>query len=156
MRTFKDAAGRTWTVSVTIGTAMRVKDKLQVDLLRPEEGQPPLLTRLALDEVLLAEVLCALIEAQFEAQKVTAEDVYAAFDGATLLAAQTAFYEELHDFFLKRGRTHTATAIRKQEALIDTAVALATARIDALDVDRLTRGETCGSSPAVLDSTPDR
>ena len=88
MKTFNDAAGRTWTVALTLGTAMHVKAKLDVDLLQVEVGDPPLLTRLGTDEMLLGEVLCALLEPQFDAHKVTAEDVKNAFDGRTLLAAQ--------------------------------------------------------------------
>ena len=85
MKTFTDAAGRTWTISLNLGTAMAVKGKLDVDLLQPEAGDPPLLTRLGTDEMLLGEVLCALLEGQFETHKVTADDVRAAFDGQTLL-----------------------------------------------------------------------
>jgi len=155
VKTFKDAAGRTWTLSITIGTAMRVKDKLEVHLLRPDEGRPPLLTRLALDEMFLAEVLCCLLEDQFEAHKVTERDVQMAFDGETLLAAQTALYDELASFFLSRGRRHVTKAVRKQQAVIEKATALAETKIDAIDVDQLTRGAMSGSSPAASDSTPD-
>ena len=44
MKTFTDAAGRTWTIALNLGTAMAVKDKLGVDLLQPEDGDPPVLT----------------------------------------------------------------------------------------------------------------
>src|SRR5690606_29242840 len=90
MKTFTDAAGRTWTIALNLGTAMAVKAKLDIDLLQPEAGDPPLLTRLGTDEMLLGEVLCALLENQFEAHKVTDADVLTAFDGNTLLAAQKA------------------------------------------------------------------
>ena len=62
MKTFTDAAGRTWTLALTLGTAMKVKAKLDIDLLQPEAGDPPLLTRLGTDEMLLGEVLCAMLE----------------------------------------------------------------------------------------------
>lgn len=139
MKTFTDAAGRTWTLSLTLGSAMHVKDRLSVDLLAPEappQGDPdgpPLLTRLGTDELLLGQVLCALLEGQFETHKVTDADVRAAFDGATLLAAQKAFYEEMVDFFQARGRTDRARAVAKQMALIDAAIAAVTTRIDAFD-----------------------
>lgn len=133
MKTFTDAAGRTWTIALNLGTAMMVKDKLGVDLLQPEVGEPPLLTRLGTDEMLLGEVLCALLENQFVAHKVTAEDVRAAFDGRTLLAAQQAFYEELIDFFHCRGRADRAKAVAKQMALIHAAVQAVEVRIDQID-----------------------
>ena len=75
MKTFMDAAGRTWSIALTLGTALHVKNKLAIDLLQPEAGEPPLLTRLGTDEMLLGEVLCALLESQFEAHKVTDADV---------------------------------------------------------------------------------
>jgi hypothetical protein len=54
MKTFNDAAGRTWTISLNLGTAIAVKDALGIDLLQPEQGDPPLLTRLGTDELLLS------------------------------------------------------------------------------------------------------
>ena len=152
MKTFNDGAGRTWTLSLTLGTAMKVKAKLGIDLLQPEAGDPPLLTRLGTDELLLGEVLCALLEGQFEAHKVTGDDVRAAFDGRTLLAAQEAFYQELEDFFRMRGRGDRALAVAKQKALIEAAIKAAETRIGALDIEAAVRatgirGATSGASP---------
>jgi hypothetical protein len=153
MKTFTDAAGRTWTIALTLGTAMKVKAKLDVDLLQPEAGDPPLLTRLGTDEMLLGEVLCAMLEGQFETHKVTPDDVRAGFDGQTLLAAQKAFYEELIGFFQSRGRNDRAKAVAKQMALIDAAVAAVETRNDALDIDATIRGAMSGASPEASEST---
>jgi len=49
MKSFKDNAGHDWHLSLNIGTAMLVKDRLGVDPLQPEAGDPPLLTRLGTD-----------------------------------------------------------------------------------------------------------
>jgi hypothetical protein len=159
MKTFTDAAGRTWTLTLNLGTAMRVKATLDIDLLQPEAGDPPLLTRLGTDELLLGEVLCAMLSGQFEANKVTDEDVRTSFDGETLLAAQKAFYEELIAFFRSRGRNDRAKAVAKQMAMIEAAVTAVETRIDALDIDATVRkamdgGETSGASPEVSASTP--
>ena len=153
MKTFTDAAGRTWTLALTLGTAMKVKAKLDIDLLQPEAGDPPLLTRLGTDEMLLGEVLCAMLEGQFEVNKVTDEDVRSSFDGQTLLAAQKAFYEELIAFFRSRGRSDRAKAVAKQTALIEAAVAAVETRIDALDIDATIRGAMSGGSPEASAST---
>jgi len=133
MKTFNDAAGRTWTLTLNLGTAMAVKAKLDIDLLQPEAGDPPLLTRLGTDEMLLGEVLCAMLEGQFVTHKVTEDDVRSGFDGQTLLAAQKAFYEELIDFFRSRGRNDRAKAVAKQMAMIDAAVTAIETRIDGID-----------------------
>ena len=150
MQTFKDSAGRNWTVSLTLGTAMHVRDKLGVDLLQPEAGDPPLITRIGTDEILLGEILCALLEDQFEANKVTEADVRNSFDGATILAAQKAFYEELVTFFQSRGRTDRANAVTKQAALIEKAIAAIDDRISILNVEDIVHGAMSGDSPAHL------
>ena len=147
MKTFTDAAGRTWTLTLTLGTAMKVKAKLDIDLLQPEAGDPPLLTRLGTDEMLLGEVLCAMLDGQFETHKVTDDDVRAAFDGNTLLGAQKAFYEELIDFFRSRGRNDRAKAVAKQMAMIEAAVTAIETRIDGIDIDETIRGAMSGASP---------
>ncbi len=179
MKTFTDAAGRTWTISLNLGTAMAVKDKLGVDLLQPEmpyrdplssealAKEEPLLTRLGTDEMLLGEVLCCLLEEQFEAHKVTAEDVRAGFDGATLLAAQKAFYEELVDFFHSRGRADRARAVWTQARMIETAVAAIEEKIGQIDVEKVIdevvndrrepkAGAMSGSLPEASGSIPGR
>lgn len=155
MKAFTDKAGRSWTITLTLGTAMTVKEQLGVDLLQPEAGDPPLLTRLGTDEMLLGEVLCAMLQQQFETQCVTAEEVRNGFDGQTLLAAQKAFYEELIDFFQSRGRTDRAKAVAKQVKMIDAAVTAVETRIDALDIDQTIAGAMSGESPEALASTPD-
>jgi len=155
MKAFTDRAGRSWTVTLTLGTAMTVKEQLGVDLLQPEAGDPPLLTRLGTDEMLLGEVLCAMLQHQFETQGVTAEEVRNGFDGQTLLAAQKAFYEELIDFFQSRGRTDRAKAVAKQVKMIDAAVTAVGTRIDALDIDQTIAGAMSGELPEALASTPE-
>ncbi len=155
MKTFTDTAGRTWSISLNLGTAQQVKDALKIDLLQPEAGDPPLLTRLGTDELLLGEVICCLLGGQFEAHKVTEADVRASFDGATLLAAQKAFYEELIDFFRQRGRADRARAVETQAKMIEAAVKAIETRIEGLDIDAAIRGAMSGSSPEVSASIPD-
>jgi hypothetical protein len=154
MKSFTDAAGRTWTLALTLGTALHVKNKLAIDLLQPEAGEPPLLTRLGTDEMLLGEVLCALLESQFETHKVTDADVRMAFDGKTLLAAQKAFYDELTDFFQSRGRMDRAKAVAAQARLIEKATAAVESKIDTMDLDRIIDGALSGSFPEPSASTP--
>jgi len=148
MKTFKDKADRNWTIGINLATAKRLRDTLNVDLLQPEIGDPPLLTRLGTDEILLGEVLCVLLADQFEAHKVTADDVLAAFDGQTLLAAQEAFYEDLVDFFRGRGRTDRAKAVAKQAEMIQATVARIEEKIDQIDIDEVIDGAMSGDLQA--------
>ena len=154
MKTFTDAANRTWSLTLNLGTAMAVKAKLGVDLLQPEAGDPPLLTRLGTDEMLLGEVLCAMLDKQFETHKVTEADVRNGFDGQTLLAAQKAFYEELIDFFRSRGRNDRAKAVAKQMAMIDAAVTAIETKIDGISVEQTIAGAMSGASQDHSASAP--
>ena len=135
MKTFKDNAGRDWSLSLTIGNAMMVKDRLGIDLLQPEVGDPPLLTRLGTDEMLLAEVIAALLESQFELHKVDVTQVYQCFDGPTFGRAHEAFYKELIDFFHQRGRQDRATAVGKQMQMIVAGAKAAETKVAAINVD---------------------
>ena len=148
MKTFKDKADRNWTVGINLAVAKRLRDTLNVDLLQPEVGDPPLLTRLGTDEILLGEVLCVLLADQFDAHKVSADDVMAAFDGQTLLAAQEAFYEDLVDFFRGRGRTDRAKAVAKQAEMIAATVARVEQKIDEIDIDEMIDGAMSGDLQA--------
>lgn len=147
MRTFKDKADRNWTIGINLAVAKRLRDELNVDLLQPEIGDPPLLTRLGTDEILLGEVLCCLLSDQFEAHGIGADDVLAAFDGETLLAAQEAFYEDLVDFFRGRGRTDRAKAVEAQAKIIRLSVEKIEAKIGQIDLDGLIDGAMSGDSP---------
>lgn len=154
MHTFNDAAGRVWTIALHLGAARAVKDKLGVDLLAPEAGEPPLLTRLAADELLLGEVICAMLQEQFDAHHVSADDVRRAFDGATLLAAQQAFYAELEDFFRRRGRPDRARAVQAQARWLAKAAAAMEQKLADLDLDAMLDGALSGNGLASSASTP--
>jgi len=165
MKTFTDSQGREWTIALNLGTAMMIKDRLGLDLLQPELGDPPLLTRIGTDEMLLGEVLCAFLSDQFVKYDLDETGVKMAFDGETLLAAQEAFYGELADFFRSRGRNDRTKAIEKQQALIQAAIKANEARVDGFDVAETIRnvvseqsesnhGMTSGESPEASEWTP--
>jgi len=165
MKTFTDNAGRAWTLSLTIDAAKRVKGLLNVNLLELEAGDPPLLTRLGTDVILLCDVIFALVKPQADAAGVSDEQFGAALGGEAILAAQTAFYEELVDFFRKLGRTDLAKAVDAQRRMIDLAVRRIETRIEHLDLEAAIEtalggvsesipGESSTSSPPSSASTP--
>ncbi|HPD17393.1 MAG TPA: hypothetical protein PLE19_20845 [Planctomycetota bacterium] len=159
MKTFTDTAGRTWTITLTIDAAKRVKSLLDVNLLELEAGDPPLLTRLGTDVILLCDVIFALVKPQADAAGVSDQEFGAALGGDAVLAAQTAFYEELVDFFRKLGRGDLAKAVDAQRRMIDLAVARIETRLDKLDLEaaiETTLGEPSTSSPPSSESTPAR
>lgn len=166
MKTFTDNAGRTWTISLTIDAAKRVKSLLGVNLLELESGDPPLLTRLGTDVILLCDVIFALVKPQADAAGVSDQEFAAALGGDVVLAAQSAFYEELVDFFRKLGRGDLAKAVDAQRRMIDLAVARIETRIDRLDLEaavetclpegRSTLGGPSTNWPPSSESTPAR
>ena len=159
MKTFTDTAGRTWTLALTIDAAKRVKSLLDVNLLELEAGDPPLLTRLGTDVILLCDVIFALVKPQADAAGVSDQEFAAALGGDVVLAAQTAFYGELVDFFRKLGRGDLAKAVDAQRRMIDLAVARIETRLDKLDLEAAvesTLGEPSTNSPPSSESTPGR
>ena len=112
MVAFTDTAGRTWTLSLTYGSIERVKALVDIDLFKLDEGDPPLLTRLGTEITLLCDVIFALIKGQADGQDVTDEQWAEAMGGDAILAAQTAFYEELVSFFQSLGRRDMARQTR--------------------------------------------
>ncbi len=95
MRTFTDAAGRTWTVAVTVDAVKRVRDLLGEDLLDIERVFP----RLLADPILLCDVVYCVCKPQADAQKITDVDFARAMAGQTIAQAKKALIEELVDFF---------------------------------------------------------
>ena len=98
MKTFKDKDGRDWQIELTIGAARRVRDLLGVNLLELDKGDPPLLTQLGTDEMLLVDVIYCLIKPQADAAEVTDEMFGCSLDGEAVWSACNAFYAELIDF----------------------------------------------------------
>ena len=136
MKTFTDSAGRNWPLCLTIDSAKRVRDLLNINLLEPEAGDPPLITRLGTDEILLCDVLFAMVKPQADSQNITSEQFGQALGGDVILAAHTAFYGEIIDFFQKRGRTDRAKAAATQQKMIDIAIARVTQKMDEIDVSQ--------------------
>ena len=143
MKTFTDNAGKTWTVALTIDAAKRVKSLLGVNLLALDEPlsaetsakAEPLITRLGTDVIMLCDVIYALVKLQADAAEVTDTEFGRALGGDAILAAQTAFYEELIDFFRKLGRADLAKAVESQRRMIELAVQRIETRIERFDLE---------------------
>ena len=135
MKVFTDATKRSWEISLTIGSAKRVKNLLGIDLLQPEEGDPPLLTRLGTDEMLLCDIIYCLVKPQADAVGITDEQFGELLGGEVILAAQTALYEELIDFFQQRGRADRGRAVAAQKQMIELAIRSADQQIADLDIE---------------------
>jgi hypothetical protein len=147
MKQFLDSAGRAWTISLTIDCVKRVRSLLgaDVDLLKIDAGDPPLMTRLTEIE-LLCDVIFAAIKPQADAAGITDKQFGESLGGDAIKAAQDAFYAELVDFFRKLGRRDLAKAVETQSQIIDRAVTQITTRIEHLDLET-ELGKILGSPP---------
>jgi hypothetical protein len=114
MRTFKDTAGRTWTISVSTETLKDVRSMLNVDLMEvafPPEGvseaerRLPLLARLIQDPILVVDVLFVACKEEADAKGISDREFGRAMGGGTITTARTALIGELADFFPERGPT---------------------------------------------------
>ena len=117
MQTFNDSKNRTWKISLNLRSVLGVKEALGVDLLALEAGEPPLLERLAIETLFLAQVIANLLTQQMEEAKVDENDILESFDAKTITAAKKAFFEELKYFFTEMGSPFKAEAISKQLAI---------------------------------------
>ncbi len=158
MKTFTDSAGRNWTINLTIDAVKRLKALLEVDLLALEVGDPPLMTKLGLDVVLLCDVIYALIKPQADKEGVSDEQFGQALGGEAILAAQGAFYDELISFFRHLGRKDLASAVETQRRMIDLTVERVEMEIEKFPVEATIEkilGEASTSLPGSSESTPD-
>jgi len=114
MATFKDNAGRTWTLAINIGAIQRVRDRLKMDLL--EAAEADLLARFARDAVLLVNALWCLVEPEARQRGVSDEEFGVAMTGGALDGATDALVAALLDFF---PRPQRAKALGKMLALVD-------------------------------------
>jgi hypothetical protein len=154
MRSFSDNAGRTWTLSLTLGAVERVKALLDVNLLELESGDPPLLTRIGTDVILLCDVIFALIKPQADSQGVSDEEWAEAMGGDAILSAQAAFYEEMASFFLSLGRPDVVKAAATQRRMIELVVEANEERLGQVDVEAEVAG-IFGASPSSSPPSPE-
>jgi len=150
MKTFRDNAGRTWTVSINVDAIRRVRSELGVNLMEAVEGG--LLERLASDPVLLCDVLYVVCRPEAEARSVADEDFGRAMAGDAIEHATTALLEDLVDFFPRGRRRVLSKALTKLQAVEARAVEYAEARLDDPELER--RIEACLQADQPAPSSP--
>ena len=106
MKTFTDNTGRTWTLSVTVGTIKRVRALCGVDLaniITMESGKNAERRTAGTFCVpipfLLVDVLFAVCKPEADAKGITDEEFGRAMAGDAIELAATALLDEIIDFF---------------------------------------------------------
>lgn len=158
MHSFRDNAGRVWTVTINVAAIKRVRGLVGVDLYKLiDDGFKPL-GALVGDPVRLADVLYCLCKDEADAKQITDEDFGRALAGDAITLAADAFVEELVDFFpdarTRASLTKVLTAGRKVR---DKLLTHAKVVIETFDVDQAASKliASFGNSPASSASTPD-
>jgi hypothetical protein len=158
VKTFKDNADRTWTVTVNVDAIKRVRSLLSIDLMEAVEGK--LIERLIGDPILLCDVIYCVCKEDADAKGITDEEFGRAMAGDAIELATTALLEELVDFFPQGKRQLLRKALAKLETLQETMLAVVSERLDSpeLDAELLAElrklGDSSGGSPASSESTP--
>lgn len=109
MQTFKDSEGIEWTIKINVASVKRVRDLAGVDLMGALDGS--LFERLALDPILLGDVLHALCRPQAEERNLTPEQFGERLaSGEVIEEASVALVNELIPFF-RPGQREALTKI---------------------------------------------
>ena len=157
MHSFRDNAGRTWTVAINVAAVKRVRGLVGVDLYKLiDDGFKPL-AALVSDPVQLADVLYCLCKDEADAKQVSDEDFGRALAGDAILLAADAFVEELIDFFpgarARASLTKVLAAGRKvRDKILDHAETVIATLDPAAEASKLIA--SFGKSPASSASTP--
>jgi len=126
MRTFRDSAGRSWQIRLTIRIAKMLRDACGFDLMQLAEGNPPAIVRLYTDLPFLASILWTLVGEQAGKLGVTEDQFLEAMEGDAVREAMAALQEELLDFFRGLGRQDLVAILEHiQNAINNLAVEMA-------------------------------
>ena len=102
MKTFTDAAGREWSLSITINAVKVLRTKCDVDLVADNLGET--LQKLGADPVALCDCLFHLCDEQIEKAGITPEQFGEGLAGDAIDRATDAFLDALVEFTPKKKR----------------------------------------------------
>lgn len=137
MRTFQDSKGREWTVEITIATAKRLRDLLDVDLIAAySDENDDLFQRLSVDPFLLCNVVYVVCKPQADAEGVSDEQFGEAMSGQPIENATEALLEELVVFFPRAKRTTFRKALNRMREMEAKAAAVTEAKLDDPEIER--------------------
>lgn len=128
MKTFKDNASRSWTITVNVAAIKRVRSLLDVNLMEAVEGD--LLEQFSTDPILLCDVVYVLCKPEADQQGVSDEQFGQAMAGDAIEHATTALLEELVDFFPQAKRQVLHKALEKMKVVEGKAVTFAEAALN--------------------------
>ena len=163
MKSFKDNAGRQWSIEANCATLKRVKDLAGVDLLGVLDGT--LIERLYRDPVLLCDVIYVMCKPEADEWNVSDEDFGRAMAGDAIEHATQALLDELVSFCPSpRDRANLGRVVETTRQVMDKARDVVEAKLKSGELERMadevlaeaqaTPGASSGSAPASSESIP--
>ena len=153
MRSFRDAEGREWHLTVDVNAAKRVRSLAGVDLLDITGG---LFDKLS-DPITLCDVLYSICKPEADKRGVTDEEFGRGLLGDPIDSATEALLEELVDFFPSRRREFLRKLLERSRETQGRAFQILTTRLDDPRLNETIEkmlGDSSGSPPESLVSTP--
>jgi hypothetical protein len=174
MREFKDDEGRPWRLALTVGSALRVRDNVTIDVVDENTGerrQQPFdmvdaagVTQtfqvLRSQYAKIGEILYAMLTKQVEAKGLSKDDFFDGLRGDSLDAATKALEAELVDFFPPRLRSMIGLLAAKMDEVQSEMLDRAEAGLRAATIEKLAdqsgtpSGKPLASSDAIPASGP--
>ena len=135
MKTFVDNMGKTWTVTVNVGTIKRVKDLLGINLVQAITGD--LIEKVENDICLFVDILYVVCKQQAQANNISDEKFGELLGGDSLGKATEAFLEQLIDFFPEAKRKLYRKAWSKTKQAEVLAVQKLEKKLQAMDLEQM-------------------
>lgn len=172
MKQFTDSKGKTWELSLTIGSCKRVKDVLNFDLLHPEKPSDPnddesngaYIDRIENDPFFILNIIKVVCDESVEKNgygNLKEDKFYDLFDGQSFQDAVNAFQAEYEDFFQRIGKPAQNKYLKMAWEIKQAKEDLLAARFSELnlkklleeEMEKLTSGEQSGDGQENLEST---
>lgn len=168
MKSFRDTAGREWTIEINYTSLARVKDATGVDLTDICDPESDGHRKLAEDVRVMFRSLCALLQPQLESRDVSPEALGEAIDEEAAEGAWLAITEGVVDFFRGPKRALFRRALAKSTEVVNRRRTEGEAKLEALfasgEMDRMiehaieqqlsTSGKPDSASPGSSTSIP--
>lgn len=141
-RSFVDARGRKWLVSINTYTVQKLITDLDFDVRKTVEKEFDGIRRLYEDDLHLVQVLYSVLEKQLTAEGISPEDFAERMLGDALAGGCNAVALAITDFFRDpRVRAAARGVIEKLNRVLDRVTQIASLKVDAelagIDEDRL-------------------
>jgi len=140
MNVFKDNAGREWTVAITVGSIMRVRETIDVDLLDLVDGK--LIEKLLSDPILLCKIIYVVCQPDAEKRGVSGQQFFDAMSGDDIDQATKILIDELVSFSPSpKDRANLRAIADKTNEAMDRGRDLVKARVQSGILDKIIKNE---------------